>query len=47
MTNNGISRLFDSVKISVKEDVSLPASYSDYDVTIDSLDGITPEVIDI
>ena len=42
-----MARLFDSVKISVKEGVSLPAAYSDYAVTIDSLDGITPEVIDI
>ena len=35
ITNNGISRLYDSVKISVKDGVTNPATINDYDIEVD------------
>ena len=35
ITNNGISRLYDSVKISVKDGITNPSTIEDYDIEVD------------
>lgn len=35
-----------SVKVKLHDDVAVPSCFEDYDISIDSLDGLTPEVID-
>lgn len=44
VTNNGLSRLFDSVKFNRKTDTP-PSCFEDYEVTVEPVDGFTPEVI--
>ena len=47
MTNNGLSRLFDSVRVELRPGVLNPAFYEDYNVSLIPVDdGIEPEVID-
>ena len=36
-----------SLKISPKEGVTKPASFFDYDISVDSIEGVEPEVIDL
>ena len=36
-----------SLKIKAKEGVENPKSLDDYDITLETLDGLTPEVIDL
>ena len=35
-----------SVKVNLHDDVAVPSCFEDYDIGIDNLDGLTPEVID-
>lgn len=35
-----------SVKVKLHDDVAVPSCFEDYDISIDNLDGLTPEVID-
>ena len=40
------AKVHDSLKISLKEGVLIPASVSDYEIRIDALDGLEPEIIE-
>ena len=44
VTNNGLSRLFDSVKVERRTDAPA-ACFEDYEITVEPVDGFTPEVI--
>ncbi len=40
------AKVHDSLKISLKEGVLIPTSVSDYEIRIDALDGLEPEIIE-
>lgn len=44
---NSSAKVHRSLKVKLKEGVDKPSSIDDYEITIDELDGITPEVYDL
>ena len=46
-SDNSSAKIHRSVHIKLKDGVSSPKSYQDYDITHDEIDGLKPEVIDL
>lgn len=41
------AKIHRSLKVAPKEGVTKPASFFDYDITVDSIEGVEPEIIDL
>ena len=41
------ARLHRALKVSLKDGITTPSSFEDYDITLDKIDGIEPEIIDL